>query len=114
MKFNLINLQDQIRDEKSALKFLQDRDVIKSSSLCATCNAVCSTQTCSTSNYVHFYCTKCRIKESVRKDTFLYNKVNFIALIENVLCTLLNKRLFLLRCTAAFTVQSSLLQYGIL
>ena len=39
MKFNLINLHDQIRDENSALKFLQDRVVIKSSSLCATCNA---------------------------------------------------------------------------
>ena len=84
MKFNLINLHDQIRDENSALKFLQDRDVIKSSSLCANCNAVCSTQTCSTSNYVHFYCTKCRIKESVRKNTFLYNKVKFTALLENV------------------------------
>ena len=77
MKFNFISLHDKIRRKEQALKFAQDYGLIKSDANCSKCQRKFSVQhTRAESNYVFFTCTSCHTKESIRKDTFLYNKVD--------------------------------------
>ena len=81
MRYNFISLHDKIRKKDQALKFAQDHGLIKSSATCNKCNAKFSVQhRRAESNYVYFTCTACHTKESIRKDTFLYNKVQIIFL----------------------------------
>ena len=76
MRFNFISLHDKIRRKEEALKFAQEYGLIKSSATCSKCKKNFSVQhTRAQSNYVFFICTSCHTKESIRKDTFLYNKV---------------------------------------
>ena len=76
MKFNLISLHDEIRSMKDAIKFAQERNILKKSTKCKTCARTCKIQyNDAKDNYKCFRCHKCNTKESIRKDTFLYNKV---------------------------------------
>ena len=76
MRYNFISLHDKIRRKEQALQFAQDHGLIKSSASCNKCHLKFSVQhTRAESNYVFFTCTSCHTKESIRKDTFLYNKV---------------------------------------
>ena len=76
MKFNFLSLHDKIRTRNDALKFAQERNLIKSSAKCKSCSQLFTVQhTQAQTNYVFFTCTQCHTKESIRKDTFLYNKV---------------------------------------
>ena len=77
MRFNFLSLHDKIRTKNDALKFAQDRCLIKTTAKCKTCAQNFTVQhTQAQTNYVFFTCTQCHTKESIRKDTFLYNKVN--------------------------------------
>ena len=81
MRYNLIPLHDRVRSKAKALKFLQDKGIIKSSNCCSKCNVKCTTNNLrNDSNYVYFRCPKCGVQESVRKDTFLYCKVGLATL----------------------------------
>ena len=76
MKFNFLSLHDKIRSRNDALKFAQEHELIKSSAQCKTCSRQFTVQhTQAKTNYVFFTCTQCHTKESIRRDTFLYNKV---------------------------------------
>ena len=76
MKFNFISLHDKIRKKEQALAFAQKYELIKSSAVCKKCNVKYSVQyKRQETNYVFFTCSTCNVKESIRKDTFLYNKV---------------------------------------
>ena len=76
MRFNFISLHDKIRKKEQALAFAQKYELIKTSAVCKKCNVKYSVQyKRSETNYVFFTCSSCNVKESIRKDTFLYNKV---------------------------------------
>lgn len=73
---NFISLHDEIRTKDAAIKYLQDSDIIKKENLCVKCKIVTSTISSSDrDNYVYFKCKTCSSMVSIRKDTFLYNKV---------------------------------------
>lgn len=74
MSVNFISLHDKIRTKDDAIKYLQENNIIKKEKLCIKCNVICPISSSDTDNYVFFKCKTCRSKESIRKDTFLYNK----------------------------------------
>ena len=75
-RLNFISLHDRIRHRDQAIKFAQDHGLIKSAATCDKCHCKFPVQnTRAESNYVFFECYHCKKKESIRKDTFLYNKV---------------------------------------
>ena len=77
MRYNFISLHDRIRRRSDALQFAQEKDIIKSTSKCKTCASSLKVQySQANTSYVFFYCPQCKTKESVKKDTFLYNKVS--------------------------------------
>ena len=75
-RFNFLSLHDRIRRRDEALNFAQEHNIIKSDTKCKTCaNSLKVQYSQANTSYVFFYCQQCKTKESVKKDTFLYNKV---------------------------------------
>ena len=61
-------------NEESAKKFLQEKGILKTETHCQKCGNLCVTEIVR-KNFRFFRCTKCNTEESIRKGSFLYNKV---------------------------------------
>ena len=73
---NLISLHSLIRDEDSAKEYLKSKDILKRESMCPKCSEP-MTKEIKRRNFSFFRCSKCQVEESIRKRTFLFNKVIF-------------------------------------
>ena len=72
--FNLISLFSLLRTEDSAKEFLQQKGILKTETVCPKCKCPCVTEV-KRKNFRFFKCSKCNVEESIRKGSFLYNKV---------------------------------------
>jgi len=73
MPENFVSLHDQIRAPEDALRMLQEKEVVKTETVCEKCGAKL-TNTSTRNGYVYFRCRPCGLDESIRKGTFLYAK----------------------------------------
>ena len=74
MKFNLISLFLRIKSIEDTILFMQEKDLLKSSFCCRE-GDILTGDTVKSGAYFYFRCPSCHKKESVRKGTFLYEKV---------------------------------------
>ena len=81
--YNFLSLHSQVRDEDSARKFLQDRGILRKKYSCKKCGEVMSKEI-KRRNFVFFRCSNCHVEESLRKRSFLFNKVFNINLLSDV------------------------------
>ena len=81
--YNFLSLHSQVRDEDSAKKFLQDRGILRKKYSCKKCGEVMSKEI-KRRNFVFFRCPNCHVEESIRKRSFLFNKVFNINLLSDV------------------------------
>ena len=75
MPVNLVSLHDLIRTDKDTIRFMQQNELVNKTSYCTKCKE----QNCRTvrkGSFFFFKCSVCRTEVTVRKDTFLYNKVD--------------------------------------
>ena len=80
MSENLLSLSDKVRTSEDAVKYLQDKGILKTKTECSKCKEELKKITKKANNYYFFRCNKCESTESIRKDTFLYNKVRLLPL----------------------------------
>ena len=128
MKFNLVSLFSRIKNIEETILFMQEKDMVKSSFCCSECD-ILTDDTVKNGSYFYFRCPSCHKKESVRKGTFLYEKVcifkdffNWLMSFKCVICYslywikgcdfLVNRtsawQLFFLSCTSSLQLLNSL------
>ena len=73
MSENFVSLNEKVRTPEDSVKYLQDKGIVKTETVCSKCERVVSKMS-KKKNFYFFRCLWCQTVESIRSGTFLYGK----------------------------------------
>ena len=74
MSENFVSLNEKVRTPEDSVKYLQEKGIVKTETVCTKCEKVVSEMR-KKNNFYFFRCISCDTVESIRSGTFLYGKV---------------------------------------
>ena len=82
MSENFVSLNEKVRTPEDSVKYLQDKGIVKTETVCSKCERVVSKMS-KKKNFYFFRCLWCQTVESIRSGTFLYGKVCSFPVLDN-------------------------------
>ena len=83
MSENFVSLNEKVRTPENSVKYLQEKGIVKTETVCTKCEKVVSKMR-KKNNFYFFRCSTSDTVESIRSGTFLYGKVDFSWFFDNL------------------------------